>query len=144
MKSDKTVCLYNYINEFSLYFTFFGMQDMYTLIVDMNVPLFRLELSVIISLVYHVYIENIYFCQVYNKLLLLFLIWCWHLNLKLVIWYWSWEFYIILFESRRSANRTTLYICHESFWSAKSSLFRLQTENEIKHCMLLGFTFYFR
>ena len=95
MKSDKTVCLYNYINEFSLYFTFFGMQDMYTLIVDMNVPLFRLEFSVIISLVYHVYIENIYFCQVYNKLLLLSLIWCWHLNLKLVIWFWSWEFYII-------------------------------------------------
>ena len=87
MKSDKTVCLYNYINEFSLYFTFFGMQDMYTLIVDMNVPLFRLEFSVIISLVYHVYIENIYFCQVYNKLLLLSLIWCRHLNLKLVIWF---------------------------------------------------------
>ena len=74
-------------------------------LVDINVQLefswyecspLRLQFSVIISLVDHVYIENIYFCQVYNKLLLLLsLIWCWHLNLKLVIWFWSWEFYII-------------------------------------------------
>ena len=65
-------------------------------LVDINAPPFDFNLVWSFHLLTMFTKENINFCQVYNKLLLLLsLIWCWHLILKLVIWFWSWEFYII-------------------------------------------------